>query len=518
MYLDTGKTDIIKQGQIIKVNRYKVILVNPNLIQPPIAPIGLDYLADDLFQRGYDPYICDLTFASDWKSNLKSALSQKEIIAIGISVRNIDDAYFASQDFILAKTKEIVDYIKTISDKPIVLGGVGFSCAPYEVLEFLDADFGIIGDGETKFANLLDTKTKINSSLDNLNNVIYKTESRKNDEESLYRKNRSLVIQESSAQYEFQRFKPKRTFIENRRYFEEGGQSGIETKRGCNQNCIYCVDPLSKGKIIRLREPQCVVDEINNLLNQGINVFHLCDSEFNIPINHSFAVCEALIKSGISNNIYWYTYASLINFDIDLAKSMAKAGCIGINFGIDHLDEDILRTLGRSHSVEDAQKTAKACRDAGIAFMFDMLFGAPGETKDSIERTISIVKQIKPDRVGLSCGVRVYPHTKLAKFIKSQGSIKDNSNLHGILDNNDNLLKPIFYVDSSVGSDIHKFLWSIIGDDKMFFLAKPNDKDDLSSESIEPDRNYNYNDNSLLVNVIKSGKRGAYWDILRQIG
>ena len=59
-----------------------------------------------------------------------------------MTVRNIDDAYFASQDFVLAKTAEIVKAIAKQTPAPILLGGIGFSLAPEEVLAFTGADYG----------------------------------------------------------------------------------------------------------------------------------------------------------------------------------------------------------------------------------------------------------------------------------------------------------------------------------------------------------------------------------------
>jgi len=103
--------------------------------------------------------------------------------------------------------------------------------------------------------------------------------------------------------------------------------------------------------------------------------------------------------------------------------------------------------------------------------------------------------------------VRVYPHTPLARLVRSQGPIPSNPSLHGATENNDDLLRPIFYVDSAIGPDIHRYVWSLVGDDKRFFAANPD----------EADRNYNYNDNSVLSQAIAAGARGAYWDILRQL-
>ena len=61
-----------------------------------------------------------------------------------------------------------------------------------------------------------------------------------------------------------------RRWVDNRRYFREGGQAGIETKRGCPCRCVYCADPVAKGRQTRTRPPEAVADEVERLLEQGI--------------------------------------------------------------------------------------------------------------------------------------------------------------------------------------------------------------------------------------------------------
>jgi hypothetical protein len=69
------------------------------------------------------------------------------------------------------------------------------------------------------------------------------------------------------------------------------------------------------------------------------------------------------------------------------------------------------------------------------------------------------------------------------------------------------LFAPVFYLESALGNDAAQYLTDLIaGDERFFFMS-----------SSEADRNYNYNDNALLVDAIKKGYRGAFWDILRRL-
>ncbi len=475
------------------MGRLAVLCVNSNVMRPPIGPIGLEYVAASLERRGYGPCLCDLALAEDWRAALSDAVAEVAPAAVAVSVRNLDDAYFASQDFVLETTAEMVRHISALTDAPVVLGGVGFSTAPREVLSYTGAPYGIAGEGEEALPQLLNCLAGDGDVAD-VPGAVFRVG--------------GGIVAVPPAFLDLEMLPtPSRRFADNRRYFAEGGQAGIETKRGCDHACAYCVEPAAKGSRIRLRPPESVAAEFADLLDQGIDVLHLCDSEFNLPPEHAHAVCDALVRSGIAAKVRWYTYACPHPFDQDLARAMARAGCVGINFGVDHADAGMLRRLGRTYGPDQIWRTAQACRNAGMALMFDLLLGGPGETRETLARAIDLMRAIAPDRAGLSCGVRLYPHTPLTQMVRKQGPLETNPNVHGARVDNDDFLRPVFYVDANLDEDIHGIVAALVGGDKRFFHADP----------AQVGGNYNYNDNSVLANAIRSGARGAYWDILRRL-
>jgi radical SAM superfamily enzyme YgiQ (UPF0313 family) len=476
------------------MNQPVILLVNPNKMMPPIAPLGLEYVAAGLAGRGYEPVLCDLTWHADWATALESAIRDAAPFAVGVSVRNIDDAYFASQDFVLEHTAAVVRKIREITEAPVVLGGVGFSVAPAAILEYTGADYGIAGEGEEAMPVLLNALRK-KASIASVAGAVYRGED-----------GRVSVNTPKPVNLAHLPAAPRR-LADNPRYFNEGGQAGIETLRGCPNLCVYCVDPLAKGRTTRVRPAEAVVGEVCDLLGQGIDVLHLCDCEFNLDADHCRRVCKALISRHLPSRVKWYTYAAPTPFDDDLAREMARAGCVGINFGVDHSEPAMLGRLGRAHTPDDIRAAAKACRAAGVATMFDMLLGSPGETRESVARAIDFMREVDPDCVGLSVGVRIYPHTRLAAIVRSQGPIESNPNLHGTIVDNRDFLKPIFYIDQQAGPDLHQYVSGLIAGEKTFFHADPS----------QIDGNYNYNNNSVLAQAIGNGARGAYWDILRKL-
>jgi radical SAM superfamily enzyme YgiQ (UPF0313 family) len=470
----------------------KVLLVNTNQMKPAIAPIGLDYLADSLIAANHQTHLLDLSFSSDVPADIKDTISSFSPDVIGVTVRNTDDCYFSGGAFFLPEIKEIVCQLKEATDAPIVMGGVGFSVAPEQVLAFCGGDYGIAGEGESAFIHLLNA-LDTNSSLDKIPNLVWHVN-------GSVRRNPSVDVDLDTLPAR------RRMLPDNPRYYCEGGQAGFETKRGCNMACIYCADPVSKGRRVRLRSPELVVDELQALYDQGISYFHTCDCEFNIPGQHAKDVCQAIIDAGLGDKIHWYAYCSITPFDAEMASLMKHAGCAGIDFGADNGNNAILKGLGRNFTSSDLAETARLCHEYDIAFMYDLLIGGPGDTRESVRETLDLMQQIDADCVGVSMGVRIYEGTGMAEFIRSQGSMSDNPNLYGAKKDNLHFLRPVFYISPDLGDGIIGYMHSLVGEDTRFFLP--------SNEEV--DNNYNYNANTVLVNAIANGERGAYWDMLRK--
>ena len=470
-----------------------VLLVNPNRMRPPVTPVALDYLGQSLREHGLDVTLLDLAFCEDVESALREALARAPLL-VGVSVRNTDDCYCASQDFCLAETKRILDLVRAGAEAPVVLGGVGFSAMPEAVLRYCGCDLGIVGDGEIALVRLAQAVSR-GQDVRGIPGLMHR-------EGDGFEAN-AIQWPDLAALGA-----ATRDVVDNPRYLREGGQVGFETKRGCNRACIYCADPLAKGGRLRAREPQAVADELESLLRQGVDCFHTCDAEFNVPPAHALSVSREIERRGLGDRVRWYAYATPDGFDDELAQAMRRAGCVGINFGADHADDAMLASLGRRHRRSDLARVADLCRKHDLAFMYDLLLGAPGETPDSVRRTIDFMREIRPTRVGAALGVRLYPGTRLSAAILGGGGFSpDNPNLRGEVEGNADLLRPVFYLSEALGPDPEGLVGDMVANDPMFFF--PSGRDDTED--------YNYNDNAVLCDAIRKGRRGAYWDILRRL-
>jgi hypothetical protein len=471
----------------------RLALVNSNRIKPPIAPIGLEYVAEAAHAAGHVVRVLDLCWEEDVEAATTGFVGGTTFDLIGITFRNTDDCSFATRDSFVAGLADLVKTIRAATQAPIVLGGVGFSVMPVEILQVAGADVGVWGDGEFAISALADCvasgadwREQAGRSPAQLPGLVWQSD-------GLWHRN-------PLSPHPLSELPPMgRAWVDNGRYFREGGQIGIETKRGCPGKCVYCADPIAKGRVARLRPPAAVVDELEALLGRGIDHFHTCDSEFNLPEHHAQAVCEEIVDRGLGDRLRWYAYCAPVPFSSETAVLMRRAGCVGINFGVDSGDAEMLKRLRRGFGPDDILEAVRLCVDQGITVMLDLLLGSPGESRESLANTIELMKGSGADQIGVALGVRIYPGTELCSRLERESAT-------GGLVGGGDAVEPRFFMEPGVASCAGELIDGLIGADERFLFFDPS----------RPEKNYNYNANERLVEAIAAGYRGAYWDILRR--
>ncbi len=410
----------------------KVLLVNTNLMKPPIAPIGLDYLADSILAAGHEASLLDLCFSTDTEADIEAACRAAPDI-IGCTIRNTDDCFFASGAFFLPGIREIIHTLREHSDAPVALGGVGFSLMPEAVVEYCGADFGIAGEGEESFVQLLGALGGA-SDLEQVPGLVFW------DEGGLQR-NRPVdsLLDRLPVR--------TRSFLDNRRYFAQGGQAGFETKRGCPMTCVYCADPVSKGKRSRLLPPRRVVDELQRAARPG----HRPHAHVRLRVQHPAAARAGGLPgrhrrgAGGEDPLVRVLFGGALRRGDRGAAPPRRLRRHRLRRGQRQRRDAAEAGTALQHR-RTWRQTARICRDAGIPFMYDLLLGGPGETGETARESLALVRKADPDCIGISVGVRVYDGTPLAEQVRGMGPLEANPALHGARMDNERLLRPLFYL------------------------------------------------------------------------
>ncbi|MBP8303990.1 MAG: radical SAM protein [Phycisphaerae bacterium] len=475
-------------------------LINTNRMQPPIAPVGLEYVACAARAAGLDVEVLDLGLVEDPGKTLQDYFAGHQPRLVGLSFRNLDDSFWPSAQWFAPDLAGTVRTLRGLTAAPLVLGGIGFSLFANRLVGYTGADFGIRGDGEGAIVSLY-RELAGPTRFDRVPGLVCTGPGR--------------TLANPPSWPESPTVPPVRDLVDHATYLKRGGQIGFETKRGCDRRCIYCADPLAKGAALRVRPAEEVADEIESLADQGIDVFHTCDAEFNIPRQHAVAVCEEMVRRGLARRVRWYAYLSVVPFDEDLARWMRRAGCVGINFTTDAACPEMLAVYSQPYAREAIVQAIRLCRGHGMAVMTDMLLGGPGETPQTLAQTIAFMRQVGPDGVGTSLGVRIYPDTEMERIVRSQGPLEANPGIRRRYDGPVDLFRPTFYVSPLLGPNPARLVKDLIAGDPRFF--EPMEEAPAGQAGHADSKDHNYNENTELTGAIAAGARGAYWHILLRL-
>ena len=376
----------------------RVLLVSPNRehLPDPVFPLGLSYIASALKNHGHAVRAIDLCFSEDMDNDIRETINAFQPEVIGMSLRNVDDVCFPKQHSYLEEYQVTISSLRRYSSAPIVLGGSGFTIMPEAFMQELGADFGIVGEGEKAFPELLrrlgDREEEIVRSPERLKDL-------------------DCVV-------------PDRELFDSSAYYRLGGMLNLQTKRGCPFKCIYCTYPLVEGRTVRMRSPHSVADEIEQIIAAtGARHLFFVDSIFNYPVSHAKAVCDEIIRRSL--NIQWSCYANPAYMTEDLADAMVRAGCTAVEFGTDSLVDEMLRNMGKSFTFSKVRKASAICKKSGLKFCHFIFAGSPGDTDETINLTLARLEELEPDAAVIMAGIRIFPGTTLAEHARQDLGIAD---------------------------------------------------------------------------------------------
>jgi len=190
------------------------------------------------------------------------------------------------------------------------------------------------------------------------------------------------------------------------------------TSRGCPYNCIYCPNPVMQGRKWRFRTPENVVDELKYLCNTfNMRGLLFRDPEFALNRQRVVDICRGIIAEGL--DFQWRCETRVDDLSKQLIREMAKAGCIGINIGIESANSEILKNVGRkSFSIDHAKEVIKDCRKRGIQVFAFFIIGLPGDNKKSIMKTVLLARKLRSDFIQFTVATP-YLGTELRKWAVS---------------------------------------------------------------------------------------------------
>ena len=421
-----------------------LISANRETFPDPVYPLGAAYVADAARRSGHRVRTRDLMWEKDPPLGLFEEIRRHPPDAVALSFRNLDNAAWPlTRNYLPAYRLLVQSLRKALPSRkiPFILGGSAFSLLPDLLLEELDGDYGIAGEGEMSLPLLLDALER-GGSMSGIPGLVQKKGSGIPSviNPPFFRSDTSGRMRSGA---------PDRSLFDLSRYARSGGMANIQTKRGCPFHCKYCTYPLLEGETFRLREAGEVLDEIEAIVKRDrIRSFFIVDSIFNAPPDHAQKISEEILRRKLK--IRWSCYVTPAGLTRDLLDIMQRAGCDGIELGTDSAEQGAMTGLGKSFSVSHLKETARWCESLSLPVCHTLLFGGPGETLRSVRETLHTVEDTRPTAVVAMAGIRVYPDTPMAALAESSGLVK----------NRRDYLDPVFYIEPGLAEELPKILLS----------------------------------------------------------
>jgi hopanoid biosynthesis associated radical SAM protein HpnJ len=196
------------------------------------------------------------------------------------------------------------------------------------------------------------------------------------------------------------------------------------TERGCPALCTFCLWPQTlSGHPWRIRSAQDVANEVKFALESfpGLKEIFFDDDTFNIRKSRVIELCEKLKPL----NFTW-SCTSRVTADYETLKAMKDAGCRLLIVGYESGDPQILKNIKKGATVERAIDFTRDCKKLGLLIHGDFIIGLPGETRESINRTIEFAKRLDTETIQVSIG-HAYPGTEFYDYVKKNNLITIDS-------------------------------------------------------------------------------------------
>ncbi|MBJ6751667.1 B12-binding domain-containing radical SAM protein [Geomonas anaerohicana] len=400
-----------------------MISTNRETAPQPTVPLRAAWVAESLRLAGFHVQFLDLCFQPDPLRAVADAVKSFAPDGIGISVRNLDNCNLLDPKSYLPEVRDVVRLIKARSDARILVGGAGVSILPHQVLEYLELDHAVVGEGERAAVGFFSAP-----DLDVAGEV-------------------AGVVCRTGAQRQVchpapiaaEGFVTPRLhgWVDAGRYLAREPVLPVQGKRGCAQHCLYCTYRMIEGSSWRVREPGAVVDEIvETMCHTSAREFEFVDSIFNEPEGYLELLLEEVLRREVQAR---FCASSLSPKGLTAAqvRLMERAGMTSLVITPESAAGATLAALQKGFDEDEVNRAAELLGRSRLRALWCFLVGAPQEDEETLGQTVAFLNRHvgSKDAAFITTGIRIYPGTGLHRLALGEGCVRPD----------DDLLMPSFY-------------------------------------------------------------------------
>ncbi len=387
----------------------KVLLINPpdtaskykfiGLVAPPL---GISYIAAVLEENGIEVKIIDGSAVGMSWEELENEICNYSPDVIGVTALTPT----INQGL---KTAQIAK--KACSDAYVVLGGYHPTFTYDELLKDDFIDFIICGEGEYTMLELVQTIQKGGDfrKVMGIATRKFKTPPR------------PIIEDLNEIPFPARHLLPMDKYkILNMKLTTGTMISG----RGCPHRCSFCSSSAMHGHKLRMRSAENIVDEMEHLIDvHDSKMIAFMDDTFTMNRKRVEEVCSEIKEREL--DFYWGCTTRADTLSKNLLKKMKDSGCVTIFLGVESADQQHLDDLNKKVTLNRIKETFKLTRELNVRTIASAVLGMPGDTRQSIEKTINFVKSLNPSYAVFSLATP-YPGTDFYVKASKQNLIKVN--------------------------------------------------------------------------------------------
>jgi radical SAM superfamily enzyme YgiQ (UPF0313 family) len=374
-------------------------------------PLGLAYIASVCRRAGHEVVIYNQDVYHWPQEHLLDLLNREKFDVIGVGVIA---GYYQYRK--LLKLSEAINKSK---NRPFyIIGGHGPSPEPEYFLRKTGADAAVIGEGEETILELLQAIRK-KSDLGAVAGVAFM-----HNGEFKQTPRRQLIKDIDSVPLPAWDLFPLDHYallrgpnIENKDRWMP-----VLSGRGCTFKCNFCYR-MDEG--FRPRAAESIIEEVS-ILNKDYNISYVefADELFMSSAARTVSLCESFIKSGLK--FKWFCSGRLNYAKPDVLKLMKKAGCVFINYGIEAMDDTVLKNMNKALTVKQIKEGIENTLKEGISPGFNIIFGNIGDNQDTINKGVDfLLKYDDGAQMRTIRPVTPYPGSPLYYYAIKRGLLKD---------------------------------------------------------------------------------------------
>jgi radical SAM superfamily enzyme YgiQ (UPF0313 family) len=212
----------------------------------------------------------------------------------------------------------------------------------------------------------------------------------------------------------------RQTWLKHAGYFSLNAAS----TRGCPFHCNWCAKPIY-GNRYTVRPAKQVAAQLAEL-KRTYQFDHIwfCDDIFGLKPGWIKEFADAVEEEGLQFNFKIQSRADLIQ-DIEVASDLARAGCDSVWMGAESGSQKILDAMEKGTTIAQIEQATQLLKSFDIKACWFIQFGYPGETKEDINKTISLIRRWIPEDIGISVS---YPLPGTAFYENVKTSMGDKAN------------------------------------------------------------------------------------------